>query len=48
MSDLMVLNMGELALPFDEAQAEELTKDLTAGLNGGFKRAPRLSMGNSL
>lgn len=47
MSDLMVLNMGELALPFDEAQAEELTKDLTAGLNGGFKRAPRLSMGNS-
>mgnify|MGYP000902240759 CR=1 FL=1 len=47
MSDLMVLNMGELALPFDEAQAEELTKDLTAGLAGGFKRAPRLSMGNS-
>lgn len=47
MSDLMVLNMGELALPFDEAQAEELTKDLTAGLGGGFKRAPRLTMGNS-
>lgn len=47
MSDLMVLNMGELALPFDEALAEELTKDLTAGLAGSFKRAPRLSMGNS-
>lgn len=47
MSDLMVLNMGELALPFDAAQAEELTKDLTAGLGGGFKRAPRITMGNS-
>jgi len=43
----MVLNMGELALPFDAAQAEELTKDLTAGLGGGFKRAPRITMGNS-
>lgn len=47
MSDLMVLNMGELALPFDESQAAELTKDITHGLSGGFKRAARLTMGNS-
>lgn len=47
MSDLMVLNMGELALPFDQTMAAELTKDLTVGLVGGFKRAARLTMGNS-
>ena len=47
MSDLMVLNMGELALPFDQTMAAELTKDLTVGLGGGFKRAARLTMGNS-
>lgn len=47
MSDLMVLDMGELALPFDPELAAELTKDITHGLSGGFKRAPRLSMGNS-
>lgn len=47
MSDLMVLNMGELALPYDQTMATELTKDLTVGLGGGFKRAARLTMGNS-
>lgn len=47
MSDLMVLNMGELALPYDQTMAAELTKDLTVGLGGGFKRAARLTMGNS-
>lgn len=47
MSDLMVLNMGELALPFDQTLAAELTKDITHGLSGGFKRAARLTMGNS-
>lgn len=47
MSDLMVLNMGELALPYDQTMAAELTKDLTVGLDGGFKRAARLTMGNS-
>lgn len=47
MSDLMVLNMGELALPYDQTMAAELTKDLTVGLYGGFKRSARLTMGNS-
>lgn len=47
MSDLMVLDMGGLALPFDATQAAELTKNMTAGLSGGFKRSARLSMGNS-
>lgn len=47
MSDLMVLNMGELALPYDQTMAAELTKDLTVGLGVGFKRAARLIMGNS-
>lgn len=47
MSDLMVLDMGGLALPFDATQAAELTKNMTAGFAGNFKRAARLSMGNS-
>lgn len=47
MSDLMVLEMGSLALPFDAAQAAELTKNMTAGLGGNFKKSARLSMGNS-
>lgn len=47
MSDLMILNMGELDLPFDQTLAAELTKDITHGLSGGFKRAARLTMGNS-
>lgn len=47
MSDLMVIDMGGLALPFDATQAAELTKDMTAGFAGNFKRAARLSMGNS-
>lgn len=47
MSDLMVLDMGGLALPFDATQAAELTKNMTAGLSGGFKKSARLSMGNS-
>lgn len=47
MSDLMVINMGELALPFDPTMAAELTKDITHGLSGGFKRSARLTMGNS-
>lgn len=47
MSDLMVINMGELALPFDQTMAAELTKDITHGLSGGFKRSARLTMGNS-
>lgn len=47
MSDLMVLNMGELALPFDQEQALALTDGITHGLTGGFKRSARLTMGNS-
>ena len=47
MSDLMVIDMGALPIQLDEEQVAELTKDLTAGLNGGFKRAPRVVMGNS-
>ena len=47
MSDLMVLDMGGLALPFDATQAAELTKNMTAGLGGQFKKSARLSMGNS-
>lgn len=47
MSDLMVLDMGELALPFDQTQAAELTKSMTAGLGGTFKRAARLVMSNT-
>lgn len=47
MSDLMVLDMGGLALPFDATQAAELTKNMTAGLGGNFKKSARLSMGNS-
>lgn len=47
MSDLMVLNMGELALPYDETLVAELTKDIAQGFGGNFKRAARLTMGNS-
>ena len=47
MSELMVLDMGELALPYDETLVAELTKDIAQGLGGNFKRAARLSMGNS-
>lgn len=47
MSDLMVLDMGGLALPFDATQAAELTKNITAGFGGNFKKSARLSMGNS-
>ena len=47
MSDLMVLDMGELAMPFDATQAAELTKNMTAGFGGQFHKAARLSMGNS-
>lgn len=47
MSDLMVLDMGGLALPFDQTQAAELTKNMTAGFGGNFQRSARLSMGNS-
>ena len=47
MSDLMVLDMGGLALPFDATQAAELTKNMTAGFGGQFTRSARLSMGNS-
>lgn len=47
MSDLMVLDMGGLALPFEPSQAAELTKNMTAGLGGQFKKSARLSMGNS-
>lgn len=47
MSDLMVLDMGGLALPFDATQAAELTKNMTAGFGGQFKKSARLSMGNS-
>ena len=46
MSDLMVLDLGAVALPFDAEKAAELTKTMTAGF-GSFKRAARLSMGNS-
>lgn len=47
MSDLMVIDMGALPIRLNEEQVAELTKDLTAGLSGGFKRAPRVVMGNS-
>ena len=47
MSDLMVLDMGGLALPFEPSQAAELTKYMTAGFGGQFKKSARLSMGNS-
>ena len=47
MSNLMVIDMGALPIAYDDELAQELTKDLTAGLSGTFKRAPRLSMGNS-
>lgn len=47
MSELMVLDMGELALPYDETLVAELTKDIASGFGGNFKRAARLSMGNS-
>lgn len=47
MSDLMVLDLGGLPLPFDPTQAAELTKGMTAGLSGGFQRSARLSMANS-
>lgn len=47
MSELMVLDMGELALPYDETLVAELTKDIAQGFGGKFKRAARLSMGNS-
>ena len=47
MSDLMVINMGELALPYDETLVAELTKDIAQGFGGNFKRAARLTMGNS-
>ena len=47
MSELMVLDMGELALPYDETLVAELTKDIAQGFGGNFKRAARLSMGNS-
>jgi len=47
MSNLMVIDMGALPIAYDDELAQELTKDLTAGLSGSFKRAPRLSMGNS-
>lgn len=47
MSDLMVLDMGGLALPFEPSQAAELTKNMTAGFGGQFKKSARLSMGNS-
>lgn len=47
MSNLMVIDMGNLPIAYDDELAQELTKDLTAGLSGTFKRAPRLSMGNS-
>lgn len=47
MSDLMVLDMGSLALPFDATQAAELTKNMTAGFGGQFTKSARLSMGNS-
>ena len=47
MSDLMVLDMGGLALPFDATQAAELTNNMTAGFGGQFKKSARLSMGNS-
>lgn len=47
MSDLMVLDMGGLALPFDATQAAELAKNMTAGLGGQFNKTARLSMGNS-
>lgn len=47
MSDLMVIDMGALPIQLNDEQVAELTKDLTAGLNGGFKRAPRVVMGNS-
>lgn len=47
MSDLMVLDMGGLALPFDATQAAELTKNMTAGFGGRFNKSARLSMGNS-
>lgn len=47
MSNLMVIDMGALPIAYDDELAQELTKDLTAGLNGTFVRAPRLTMGNS-
>lgn len=47
MSDLMVLDMGGLALPFDATQAAELAKNMTAGLGGQFNKTARLYMGNS-
>lgn len=47
MTDLMVLDLGGVALPFDEMQAAELTKNMTAGFGGSFKKSARLSMGNS-
>lgn len=47
MSDLMVLDMGGLALPFDATQAAELAKNMTAGLGGRFNKTARLYMGNS-
>lgn len=47
MSELMVLDMGELALPYDETLVAELTKDIASGFGGNFKRAARLIMGNS-
>lgn len=47
MSNLMVIDMGALPIAYDDELAQELTKDLTAGLSGTFVRAPRLTMGNS-
>ena len=47
MSDLMVLDLGGAILPYDQTQAAELVKGMTAGLGGDFKRSARLSMGNS-
>lgn len=47
MGDLMTLDFGGVALPFDQTQAAELAKGMTAGLGGEFKRSARVSMGNS-
>lgn len=47
MTDVMVLDLGGVALPFDETQAAELTKNMAAGFGGSFKKSARLSMGNS-
>lgn len=46
-NELMNIDLGGLALPFDANQATELVKNMTAGLGGGFKKSARLNMGNS-